>query len=152
MTGDFSKVLVAIDGSEFSIHAAEYAISIAKKSNGLLISLHVLPTGIRYEYFQYNLEEIPLSIKESLILYQDEIEYMSSKIKEMCKQEEVKFKSDIVNNSSSVAGAIVSYAEGENVDLIVVGTRGKSGIKNMLLGSVAAGVVNYAYCPVMVIK
>lgn len=37
---------------------------------------------------------------------------------------------------SSVAGAIVSYAEGENVDLIVVGTRGKSGIKNMLLGSV----------------
>jgi nucleotide-binding universal stress UspA family protein len=70
VTGKFSKVLVAIDGSEFSIHAAEYAISIAKKSDGLLIALHVLPTGIRYEYFQYNLEEIPLAIKEILILYQ----------------------------------------------------------------------------------
>ena len=77
---------------------------------------------------------------------------MSNKIKEMCKQEGIKFKSDIVNNSSSVAGAIVSYAEGKNVDLIVVGTRGKSGIKNMLLGSVAASVVNYAHCPVMVVK
>jgi nucleotide-binding universal stress UspA family protein len=152
MTGKFSKVLVAIDGSEFSIYAAEYAISIAKKSDGLLIALHVLPTGIRYEYFQHNLEEIPLAIKEILILYQNEIEYMSSKIKEMCKQEEVKFKSDIVNNSSSVAGAIVGYAEGENVDLIVVGTRGKSGIKNMLLGSVATDVVNYSHCPVMVVK
>ena len=51
-----------------------------------------------------------------------------------------------------MAGAIVSYAEGENVDLIVVGTKGKSGIKNMLLGSVAAGVVNYVHIPVMVVK
>ena len=152
MIGEFSKVLVAIDSSEFSIYAAEYAISIAKKHNGLLISLHVLPIGIRYEYFEYDLKEIPLPIKESLILYKNEIEYMSNKIKEMCKQEEVKFKSDIVNNSSSVAGAIVSYAEGEKVDLIVVGTRGKSDIKNMLLGSVAAGVVSYAHCPVIVVK
>ena len=99
MIGEFSKVLVAIDSSEFSIYAAEYAISIAKKHNGLLISLHVLPIGIRYEYFEYDLKEIPLPIKESLILYKNEIEYMSNKIKEMCKQEEVKFKSDIVNNS-----------------------------------------------------
>jgi nucleotide-binding universal stress UspA family protein len=152
VTGKFSKVLVAIDGSEFSIHAAEYAISIAKKSDGLLIALHVLPTGIRYEYFQYNLEEIPLAIKEILILYQNEIECMSNKIKDMCKQEEVKFKTDIVNISSSVAGAIVSYAEGEKVELIVIGTRGRSGIKNMLIGSVATDVVNYAHCPVMVVR
>jgi Universal stress protein family len=62
---------------------------------------------------------------------------MSNKIKDMCKQEEVKFKTDIVNISSSVAGAIVSYAEGEKVELIVIGTRGRSGIKNMLIGSVA---------------
>jgi hypothetical protein len=112
----------------------------------------VLPTGIRYEYFQYNLEEIPLAIKEILILYQNEIECMSNKIKDMCKQEEVKFKTDIVNISSSVAGAIVSYAEGENVELIVIGTRGRSGIKNMLIGSVATDVVNYAHCSVIVVR
>jgi nucleotide-binding universal stress UspA family protein len=52
----------------------------------------------------------------------------------------------------TVAGAIVSYAEGEKVELIVIGTRGRSGIKNMLIGSVATDVVNYAHCPVMVVR
>jgi nucleotide-binding universal stress UspA family protein len=52
----------------------------------------------------------------------------------------------------SVEGAIVNYAERENVDLIVIGTRGRSGITRMLLGSVASEVVTYAHCPVMVVK
>ena len=39
-----------------------------------------------------------------------------------------------------------------NVDLIVIGTRGRSGFKKLLLGSVASGVVTYAHCPVMVVK
>jgi nucleotide-binding universal stress UspA family protein len=52
----------------------------------------------------------------------------------------------------SVEGAIVNYAERENVDLIIIGTRGRSGITRMLLGSVASEVVTYAHCPVMVVK
>lgn len=44
------------------------------------------------------------------------------------------------------------YAEKENVDLIVVGTRGRSGFKRLLLGSIASGVVTYAHCPVLVVK
>jgi len=43
-------------------------------------------------------------------------------------------------------------AEKEKVDLIVVGTRGRSGFKKLLLGSVASGVVNYAHCPVLIVK
>jgi nucleotide-binding universal stress UspA family protein len=42
--------------------------------------------------------------------------------------------------------------ERENVDLVVIGTRGRTGFKKMLLGSVASDVVTYAYCPVMVVK
>jgi nucleotide-binding universal stress UspA family protein len=49
-------------------------------------------------------------------------------------------------------GAIIDYAERGNVDLIVVGTRGKSGFKKVLLGSVAEDIVTYAYCPVLVVK
>ena len=48
--------------------------------------------------------------------------------------------------------SIVEYAEEHKIDLIVVGTRGMSGIKKMLLGSTASGVVTYAHCPVMVVK
>jgi nucleotide-binding universal stress UspA family protein len=51
-----------------------------------------------------------------------------------------------------VVAAIVEYAEDKNIDLIVVGSRGMSGFKKLLLGSVASGVVTYAHCPVLVVK
>lgn len=47
---------------------------------------------------------------------------------------------------------IVDYAERESVKLIVIGTRGRTGFKRLLLGSVALGVVTYSHCPVMVVK
>ncbi len=52
----------------------------------------------------------------------------------------------------SVVAAIVEYAESEDIDLIVIGTKGTSDIKNMFLGSTASGVVKYSTCPVMVVK
>jgi nucleotide-binding universal stress UspA family protein len=65
----------------------------------------------------------------------------------------VKLKSEIIEDPiSRVGSAIVDYAEGENVDLIIIGSRGRSGFKKMLLESVASDVVTYAYCPVMVVK
>ena len=54
--------------------------------------------------------------------------------------------------STSASGGIVDFVEKEKVDLIVIGTRGRSGFKKLLLGSVAFGVVSYATCPVMVVK
>jgi len=53
---------------------------------------------------------------------------------------------------SSTAAAIVNYAETEGVDLITIGTRGRTGIARMLLGSVASAVVTYAHCAVMIVK
>ena len=51
----------------------------------------------------------------------------------------------------SVEAAIVEYAESEGVDLIIIGTKGTSDIKNILLGNIASGVVNHLM-PVMVVK
>ena len=64
----------------------------------------------------------------------------------------VKFKTEVVERPTSTVPAIVDYAERNKVDLIVVGTRGRSGFTKLLLGSVASGVVTYASCPVMVVK
>jgi len=64
---------------------------------------------------------------------------------------DIQFKSQI-EESMSVAGTIVDYSENQNIDLIVVGSRGRSGFKRLLLGSVASTVVTYATCPVLIIK
>jgi nucleotide-binding universal stress UspA family protein len=53
----------------------------------------------------------------------------------------------------SIPHAIVDYVQANNIDLIVVGTRGgRSGLKRVLLGSVASGVVTYSSCPVLATK
>jgi nucleotide-binding universal stress UspA family protein len=63
------------------------------------------------------------------------------------------FTSVIIEDISSRVGhAIVEYAESKSIDLIVIGTRGRTGLKKMLLGSVASDVVTYAHCPVLVIR
>jgi len=58
----------------------------------------------------------------------------------------------VVVSPISITGSIVQYAERENIDLIVVGTRRRSGFKRLLLGSTASGVVTHAHCPVMVVR
>jgi nucleotide-binding universal stress UspA family protein len=63
-----------------------------------------------------------------------------------------KIKTDVITTPFSTAASILNYAEENGVDLIVIGTRGKSGLKKMLLGSVASDIVVYSYCPVLVIK
>ncbi|MFL6472392.1 MAG: universal stress protein, partial [Nitrososphaeraceae archaeon] len=67
------------------------------------------------------------------------------------KANNIKFKSQS-EESMSLEGAIVHYAEQENIDLIVIGTIGRSGFTKLLLGSIASKVVTYAPCPVLVVR
>jgi len=62
----------------------------------------------------------------------------------------MKLRREIIVNPGPLVGVIVDYAEHEGVDLM--GTRGRSGFKRVLLGSTASGVVTYAHCPVLVVK
>jgi nucleotide-binding universal stress UspA family protein len=89
--------------------------------------------------------------------YKKEAEKWFKEIIDNVKDEETfeigkKIKTDIINSPFSVAAAILNHAEERDVDLIVIGNRGNSGIKKMLLGSVASDIVTYSYCPVTVVK
>jgi nucleotide-binding universal stress UspA family protein len=64
----------------------------------------------------------------------------------------IMLKSEVIVTSTSVPAAIIDYASKNRVNLIVIGTRGRSGIKKVLLGSVAQEVIRESRCPVLVAK
>jgi nucleotide-binding universal stress UspA family protein len=138
----FSKVLVVVDGSEYSMNAAEYAISITKEYGAQLIALHVITSDVSTitSTFSPQMEEIKKNAQEFF-----------DKIRHKGGNWDIPLRTELIA-SSSVVGGIIDFAENENIELIVVGTRGRSGLKRLLLGSVASGIVNYAHCPVMIVK
>lgn len=154
----FSKVLAAIDGSQSSIDAAAYAAAMARKNNAQLIVLHVLfsPLGYEYSSGKFGDETIPSSVKQIFGAAKNEAEQWFNKIKERIdykiEKNTIQIRTEVIVTDTSVAGAIIRYAEEHNVDLIVVGTRGRSAFTKLLLGSVASAVVTYAHCPVLLIR
>ena len=61
-------------------------------------------------------------------------------------------KHEVLLRSKSVIESIVSYADKNKVDLIVIGTKGLTGFKKLLLGSVARGVIDHGHCPVLLVR
>lgn len=150
----FRKILIAIDGSTSSRKAADYGIEIAKKegqNNTQLIGLTVLdmsrPRSLLSSFIAaptYGLKELEEERKAA--------QQWLDEIRQKAEHKELSFKADIVEGLMSVGDAIINHAKSEKVDLIIVGTKGRSGFSEVLLGSVASKVVTYALCPVLVIK
>lgn len=137
------KILVAVDGSKPSLNAGNQAIDLAKKHQAELTALYVVPSDIRYG--QGDLKGVVMTAMETGQKYVDELKQKASETK-------ISVRTDVVMSTNSVVKAIVEYAEEKKMDLIVIGSRGMSGLKRMLLGSTASGVVTYAHCPVLVVK
>jgi nucleotide-binding universal stress UspA family protein len=148
----FSKIVVGIDGSEESMKAAEYAISIAKLYNAELNAITVLTSDIGYIYSSPGVESPPLTIKEIVLLAEDEAKKWFDEIKEKANKKGIQLKTESIVAKKSLLNTLLEYVEEHNINLVVVGTRGRSGIKKMLLGSIASGLVTYSPCPVLVIK
>jgi len=143
------KLLVAVEGSEPSLRdssmkAARYALKLASASHASLVAICVVQIP---EYIEENTRA---SLRDELFRKSrgtlDEIEGLSSK-------SGVKFASKVIETSGGISTAICSFAEKENVDLVVLGTRSAtSSLTKMMLGSVASGVVGNAHCPVLVVR
>jgi nucleotide-binding universal stress UspA family protein len=72
----------------------------------------------------------------------------------MVKEENsnIKFLTRVILTGVAVYGEILQYAEQNSINLIVIGTKGKSGFKKLLLGSTASDIVTYSNCPSLVTK
>lgn len=147
--GRFSRILVGIDGSESSMDASEYAIEMTKKDGAQIIALSIKLFPLSSYGLAAPQDEAKQS-KEDKEMH--DIKESLDKVDQNGKRNNVQVKKEIINSQMSVEAAIVEYAESEGVDLIIIGTKGTSDIKNILLGNIASGVVKYAACPVMVVK
>ena len=151
----FFKILIAIDGSEQSIKASEYAIdniAINQNANVQLIAVTVIElVKLNLSTFiaapTFGLEDLEEKRKQAKEWLSNTEKLIQQKVKN------IEFKSYILENPTlRISSLIINHAESENVDLIVVGNRGRKGFKRMLLGSVASDIVTYAHCPVLVVK
>ena len=148
-----SKILVAVDGSEESMLAADCAIDMAKKNNAELIILNVIHSQ-KYLYSPaYAWRPVIPNTTNSIIKNQEEdAQKWLAIVREKANDNKIKLRTEFIIDPVSIVGDIVEYAERENIDLLVIGSRGLTGFKKLLIGSVASGVVTYAHCPVIVVK
>lgn len=149
MTADIplTKIVVPLDGSESSLRAAKYAVKLAKISDAEIFFVHSV------------LNPTYLEDPSAGILVKGYIDEASRHAKAwftdvggIAAQNGVKHNSEAIFGVASASDSIVNYAESKKADLIVIGTKGRTGIKRILLGSVAHGVVNHANCPVLVVR
>ena len=134
---------VAVDGSDQSLRAMSYAVKLAGQNNSKIVCMHVilLPSHVSPDTLSKLRNE--LSEKARAIL---------SQAKRVGEAANVKIETRTVETTTSVVMAIVDLAEKEKVDLMVLGTKGTSGIPKLMLGSTAAGVVSFAHCPTLVVR
>lgn len=147
------RILVAVDGSKPSIDASAHAIDMAKRLDAELTAIYVVSPDIRYSYLEDAITpRLPGALKDIMMIAMQRGGKHVDKVKQKAMEKNVRVKTDVIIGISSIVKEIVEYAEKNKIEMIVIGSRGISGIKKMLLGSVASGVVTYAHCPVLVVK
>lgn len=149
---EISKIVAPIDGSKNSMEAAEYALKMAQKYGSQVAFVYVVNIDQNLQLLGIYRLSYPDSIKKKVEESRVEAQKWFTEIIRNAEQRRVSIKTDVIDSPMSVVAALVNYAEQEKANLIVIGTRGRSGISKMLLGSVASGVVTYAPCPVLVVK
>lgn len=143
----FKKILVATDGSESASKAENLAIVLAKALGSKLTFISVV-------YLPPNAYAVGggSGFESSMISLRDGAAKAVSKAAILAKNNDVLADTKVIDEFQSPVLAITRVGEKEDHDIIVVGTRGQTGLRKLALGSVAQGVVHYARCSVLVVK
>ncbi|MGQ0771448.1 MAG: universal stress protein [Nitrososphaerota archaeon] len=140
----FTKILVAIDGSQSSMNAAKYAIMLANDYKASIVIVNVVDLSSIFKI-------LPAKTKKQLIRFGMQESYRILDIaKNMAKN--INAKTEVIESSTSAGNAIIDYSKRKGIDLIVIGAGKKSRIEKTLLGSVATKIVSHATCPVFIIR
>jgi nucleotide-binding universal stress UspA family protein len=138
----FKKILIATDGSKRTQNAVDMGLKMAREQYSKVYAVYVVDT--------VTFTSIPMDVtwENMYQLLKDEGEEAVKVIKDNAAGTDV--ETHVLEGNPAVE--ITKFANDNGVDLIVMGTLGKSGIDRILLGSTAEKVIRIANCPVLVIK
>ena len=139
----FEKILVATDGSEHGYRAAKVALELGKMSGGKVTVIYVADTN-RTSHLPDDM--LLFSIRELLL---KEGKEALKQVETLAKDMGVAFAGLVAEGNPG--SEIISYAEAEGMDIIILGAVGRTGLDKFLLGSVAEKVVRSSKIPVLTI-
>lgn len=137
----FKNIFVALDGSRGASKALDQAIHLARENQATIIGVFVIPL------FSVNVAK-PASKMGKLFAESGKKVMADAKIR--CAKNGVLFYGKILCGNEGFK--LVSFAKNKKADLIVMGSRGRSNIKEFFLGSVSHYVVQKSQIPVLIVK
>jgi nucleotide-binding universal stress UspA family protein len=149
-----SKILVPIDGSEYSFKALNYAIILAKKFNSAIHVIHVIQM---IAPISYTTDITGISMMADGRWQWTMMDHLEANGRRILATAETKTTEEGITAFTNLimgspAEEILKYADKHTIDLIVVGGRGHGSVARFFLGSVSTQVSRYAKSPVLVVK
>ncbi len=145
------KILVAVDGSEHSLKAVEYAAELASKHGCEIYLLHIVQkVDVSNELKQY-MESEKIEEPAEYVILNRIGEKILDKAEAVARENGV-CKVYKVIETGEPANKIVEYAKNNNVDSIIIGSRGLGDLKGLLMGSVSNKVCHIAECTCITVK
>ena len=146
----FNKILVALDGSDHAQKALDTAIKLAQRCNAELILFHAMQFGNLGPAYDAMVTRSAREVYQSLA--DEQANAILSAAEHAANGQGVQNVTRRKEAADSAAGAIIAAAESDAVELIVVGTRGLTGLREIAMGSVAHKVTAAANCPVLIVR
>jgi nucleotide-binding universal stress UspA family protein len=140
---DFRRIVVPVDYSEPSDAALRLAAQLARAFDGRLLVFHFLPIEV------YALADYPI-VADPILRVDEETERLRVHVRKVLGDDAPPVAVEVSWGSPYVQ--IADYAVEHKADLIVMGTHGRTGVKHLLLGSVAERTVRLAPCPVLTVR
>jgi len=143
----FSRILVGLDGSDYSLRALDFAIDLAKKYQSQLVLVHVVMRQI------YTINPPEAGILAGTAIVRE----LETEGKTILTQGEEKVKAQGLPVEARLrqgvpAEELLRAAADEKADLMVLGSRGLSQVRAFLLGSVSDKVSHHAKCPTLIVR
>jgi nucleotide-binding universal stress UspA family protein len=146
-----TRVLVAVDGSDYAKKATKVAVMICKAVNAELVVFHAIPVP-RYSFTAEAGGIYTFPLTQYFESARKEAQGIVDDAVASAKKAAVRATGLVADPTYSIVESIIQAAASHSIDLIVLGSRGFSGFKKLLIGSVSSAVVNHAHCSVLVVR